>query len=241
MNDTFSVPSELQNEWPDPARLRQQILTLYCSQTNTSLSTPSPTDDEMEEIVKWLNKHAVDMIPRYFRLRSVQVPVFSPTLSAKANALAHLHCPVCETKDGLFPVKIMSIRISPKSKQAMNQRPGMTAAFGRAIAHRFKEKKIPFEPDNSVCLTIVFVVKGKGAQKDLDNMAKAIIDAVKTILFGDDRKIDHLNILRIKSPDEEFVWLNIRKTTLNQRDDVLVRRMLHSWGGAPELNIEDFM
>jgi Holliday junction resolvase RusA-like endonuclease len=117
----------------------------------------------------------------------------------------------------------------------------MTAAFERAIAHRFADHRTRFGLQDSICLTIVFVVKEKGAQKDLDNMAKAIVDATKTILFGDDRKIDHLNILRIKSPDEEYVCLNIRKTTINQRDDVLVRRMLHSWAGAAVLNIEDFM
>ena len=84
-------------------------------------------------------------------------------------------------------------------------------------------------------------VKAKGAQKDLDNMAKAIVDAVKNVLFGDDRRIDHLNIIRIKSPDEEFVYLNIRQTKLNEHNDVLVPRMLHSWAGAEVLNLEDFI
>jgi hypothetical protein len=72
-------------------------------------------------------------------------------------------------------------------------------------------------------------------------MAKAILDAIKNVLFGDDRRIDHLNIIRIKSPDEEFVYLNIRETRLNEHDDVLFPQMLHSWAGAQPLNLEDFL
>jgi hypothetical protein len=72
-------------------------------------------------------------------------------------------------------------------------------------------------------------------------MAKALLDAIKNVLFGDDRKIDHLNIIRIKSPGEEFVYLNIRETRLNDHDDVLFPQMSHSWDGSEALNLEDFM
>lgn len=85
------------------------------------------------------------------------------------------------------------------------------------------------------------VVRAQGAQNELDNMAKAIVDVLKNVLFGDDRRIDHLNIIRMKSPEKEYVYLNIRQTQLNEHSDVLVPRMLHSWAEAEVLNLEDFV
>jgi Holliday junction resolvase RusA-like endonuclease len=240
MTALSNIPAELQNEWPDARGLREQIFAMYTSETKRVLSSPVPTNAEMEDIVGWLNQNE-DLYGLFYRKRTALVPVFSPSLSSKVFSLAQFHCPICATKAGLFPVHVIPIRIPPVSKQAIGQKPKRRAAFERAIRHRFRDTETPFEPNWSICLLIVFVVKGKGVQKDLDNMAKAIIDATKNVLFGDDRQIDHLNIIRIKSPDEEFVYLNIRQTTLNQHEDVLCPQMLHSWAGAEALNIDDFM
>jgi Holliday junction resolvase RusA-like endonuclease len=235
------IPTELQEEWPDQDKLRGQLLSLYEQYSGQKLHSPTPTAMEMDAVVQWLNKNAETFLPHFHRRRVVLVPKFSPSLTAKISSLAQFHCPICATKDGLFPVHTIPIRITPASKQAISQVPKKRAAFERAIRHRFKDHETPFPPDKAICLLIVFVVKAKGAQKDLDNMAKAIVDAVKNVLFGDDRRIDHLNIIRIKSPDEEFVYLNIRQTKLNEHNDVLVPRMLHSWAGAEVLNLEDFI
>lgn len=235
------IPTELQAEWPDQHKLREQLLSLYEQYSGEKLRSPTPTAKEMEAVVQWLNQNAETFLPHYHRRRVALVPAFSPSLTAKISSLAQFHCPICATKDGLFPVHTIPIRITPVSKQAISQVPKKRAAFERAIRHRFKDHKNPFPPDRAICLLIVFVVKAKGAQKDLDNMAKAIVDALKNVLFGDDRRIDHLNIIRIKSPDEEFVYLNIRQTELNEHNDVLVPRMLHSWAGAEVLSLEDFI
>jgi len=238
--NTIAVPPELMNEWPDATRLQRQIFDLYVTETGQVLNSP-PTDADMRAVVTWLQKNASALLSHYLKSRAALVPAFSPTLSFKVSHLAQFHCPICATKDGLYPVQVVSIRIRPVSKQAIGQKPKRRAAFERAIRHRFRDHKTRFNPSLSICLLIVFVVKGNGVQKDLDNMAKAIVDAVKTVLFGDDRRIDHLNIIRINSPDEEFVYLNIRPTTLNRHDDVLFPQMLHSWAGAEALDIEDFI
>jgi Holliday junction resolvase RusA-like endonuclease len=235
------IPPELRVEWPDPNRLRAQLLLLYAQHSGQTLSSPDPTEKELESVVQWLNQNAEAFLPYFGRRRETRIPVFSPSLSAKVFALSQFHCPICETKDGPFPVRIIPIRVTPVSKQAMRKTPKKRAAFERAIRHHFANERNPFSPDTSICLLLVFVVREKGAQKDLDNMAKAIVDAVKNVLFGDDRRIDHLNILRIKSPDEEFVYLNIRETQINNHSDVLVPRMLHSWAGLEALNLEDFL
>ncbi len=180
-------------------------------------------------------------MPFFSRRSETKIPVFSPSLSAKVFALSQFHCPICATKDGLFPVCIIPIRVTPVSKQAISKTRKKRAAFEKAIRHHFANEKSLLSKDASICLLLVFVVRDKGAQKDVDNMAKAIVDAVKNVLFGDDSRIDHLNILRIKSPDEEFIYLNIRETQINDHRDVLVPSMLHSWAGLQVVNLEDFL
>jgi Holliday junction resolvase RusA-like endonuclease len=238
---SFQLPSELSEDWPHQQRLHSQLLELYTNHTGYVLTTPTPSQVEMEAVVTWINQNYLTFGSSFRRNRPTSVSIFSPSLSEKISSIAQFHCPICETKDGLFPIQTIPIRINPVSKQAISQRKGQRAAFESAIRHRFKNGYTPFPADRSICLLIVFVVRAKGAQKDLDNMAKAIIDAVKNVLFGDDRQIDHLNIIRIKSPDEEYVCLNLRQTTLNDHEDVLVPRMLHSWAGAEMLNLNDFM
>ncbi len=241
MSNSFEVPAELQQEWPDPSKLREEVLASYSRHMNQVLSSPNPTDREMDAVVAWLNLNSLAWSPAAFRRRKVLVAAYSTSLSEKVSGLMQFHCPICATKDGLFPIKFFPIRIRPESKQAIGQQKEKLAAFERAIRYRFRNEKTPFEADKSICLLIVFVVKRTGHQKDLDNMAKAIVDATKRVLFGDDRKIDHLNIIRIKSPGEEYVCLNIRPTTLNEHNDVLVPRMLLSWAGADALDLNDFI
>lgn len=214
-----------------------KILSTYEESTGRVLSRPTPTENELLDVVQWIDE--VGDIE--YRRVSIAIPDIYSSLTSKVNILGQFRCPICSTKEVEFPTKIIPIRITPVSKQAIGQQSKKRAAFERAIRYRFKGHVTPLPIDQSVCLLLVFVVRDRGQQKDLDNMAKALIDAVKNILFGDDRKIDHLNIIRIKSPDEEFVYLNIRQTKLNQHDEVLVPRMLHSWCGEKPLNIEDFI
>jgi Holliday junction resolvase RusA-like endonuclease len=241
MSDSFEIPAELRQEWPDPGKLKEEILASYTKHTGQALSSPHPTDSEMNAVVAWLNQHATQWLSAASRRRPALIPAFSATLSAKVSNLMQFHCPICGTKKGLFPVKVFPIRIRPESKQAISQQKDKLAAFEAAIRHRFRDEKTPFEADKSICLLLVFVVRRTGHQKDLDNMAKAIVDATKRVLFGDDRKIDHLNIIRINSPREEYVCMNIRPTILNEHNDVLVPRMIHSWAGAQVLDLKDFI
>lgn len=234
------MPAELFKQRPDSGMVREQILAAYQTANNLYLSQP-PTSSELESVCRWINANYGSFARLFNKLHETLKLVYSPSLSSKITSLAQHHCPICTIHKGGLPIHVMSIRIPPISKQAAARIKGRRAAFERAIKHRFAEKTAPFPEHISICLLIVFVVKATGAQKDLDNMAKALLDAIKNVLFGDDRRIDHLNILRIKSPGEEFVHLNIRETRLNDHEDVLFPQMLHSWAGAEALNLEDFM
>jgi len=234
------MPAELFKERPNSAKVREQILAAYQLATGITLSEP-PSTAEIESVCIWMNKNYEFFLPILLKRHPILKKAYSASLSEKIMSLAQHHCPLCTIHEGGLPTHVMSIRIPPISKQSAARVKGRRAAFERAIKHRFANKNDPFPDHISICLLIVFVVKATGAQKDLDNMAKALLDAIKNVLFGDDRRVDHLNIIRVKSPGEEFVYLNIRETRLNDHDDVLFPQMLHSWGGSEALNLEDFM
>lgn len=233
------TPTELFKPQPEHVKVREQILAAYQLVTGVALSQP-PSLIELESVCRWVNANDDTFLPLFVKPHRILRRAYSASLSEKITSLAQHHCTLCTIHEVDLPTHVISIRIRPISKQAAAGKRGRRAAFERAIRHRFAGQLAPFPADVSICLLIVFVVRAPGAQKDLDNMAKAILDAIKNVLFGDDRKVDHLNIIRIKSPDEEFVYLNIRETRLNEHNDVLFPRMLHSWAGAPSLDLEDF-
>lgn len=77
--------------------------------------------------------------------------------------------------------------------------PKKRAAFEQVIRYRFAGYQTPFPSGQPNLLASgVRCEREKGTQKRSRQYAKAIVDAVKNILFGDDRQID-LNIIRIKS------------------------------------------
>jgi Holliday junction resolvase RusA-like endonuclease len=244
MNTTDSpptVPSALTDEHLDVCLVRTQLLQEYVRHTGRLLTAPEPTDTELEQVASWMNKNAETFSHLLLRRRSRLVPAFSATLSQKVSQLAQFHCPLCSHTPTGIPSSTIPIRIPPISKQSAAQARGKVKAFEAAIAHRFKGRAPHLPASARVCLLIVFVVSRKRRKRDLDNMAKAVVDALKNVLFGDDRGIDHLNLLRIESPDEEYVYVNVRESSLNDHSDVLLPRMHHSWGGAEVLDLAKFM
>jgi Holliday junction resolvase RusA-like endonuclease len=235
----FAVPGELLRDWPDATLARRQILEQYASAAGRELDPANASEDDMRRAINWLNANAEHLWPHLIRRTAVAVPKFSPSLSAKILTLDQFHCPICATQEDLGVSSTIRIRMTPESKQSLAKRKGMVKAFERALHARLaKAEKIPAA--RSVCLMILFVVSKARKQKDLDNMAKATVDAVKNQLFGDDRMIDHLNVLRIVSPDEEFVSLNVRATTLNSRDDTFFPKLVHDWAGAKPIELSNY-
>jgi Endodeoxyribonuclease RusA len=235
------LPSELKLESPDPLVVREQFLLEFVRHTGQQFANTEPSSAELRDVSAWLNKHADTFLPELTRHRRVLVQSFFSSLSSKASSLAQFHCPLCSGNGNDGPVWTIPIRIPPISKQAASQAKGKVAAFERAIASRFTGGGPWLGPADSVCLLLVFVVHPTAKRKDLDNMAKAIVDAVKSILFGDDRQIDHLNLIRLKAPGEEYVYINLRKSRLNDHSNVLLREMHHSWAGAQVLDLSKFM
>ena len=68
-----------------------------------------------------------------------------------------------------------------------------------------------FEKDIPLSVTIAFVKKGKLTGKpDIDNCAKAVLDALKGVCYHDDSQIVHLTAGKINPGDGEPIGVAIR-------------------------------
>ena len=159
------------------------------------------------------------------------------TLSDKASWLAQQHCRVCNPS---FPISIIPIRIRPESWQSIAS--VNKSAFKKAIQHRLTSDHARSIQQGRICLTMLFVCSSRRKRRDLDNMAKLLMDSIKDVVMEDDTHVDHLNLMRLThEADEEFVSLRISGSKPNEHDNVVYPSLGHSWAGAELLNIEDFV
>jgi len=158
------------------------------------------------------------------------------TLSDKASWLAQQHCHVCHPD---CPISVIPLRIRPESWQVLDSID--KAAFKAALSHRFSKSPHTKSQEGRICLTFLFVCSARRRVRDLDNMAKLVMDSIKGIVMGDDREVDHLNLMRLTHEgEEEYVTFRISTSNINNHDDVVHKELRHSWAGSEPLKIEDF-
>lgn len=238
---------ELKSESPDIRSIRKLVIEAYNSENNTNIDCENIiTCEEEEEIVKWLNQIQMKNPCSTFLFSEkypVLLPFISSTLSSKISSLSQFHCPICSRRNDSI-IRVITIRISAISKQSVASEPKKRKAFEKAIKHRLGTLKTnhTFQRGEKLCIHIVFILGKQNRDKDLDNMAKALLDALKGVLFGDDMDIDHLSLMKIKTiEDDDFVTVNIRGSALNQQNDVIFNSLHHVWGERSLLDIKDFM
>jgi len=72
-------------------------------------------------------------------------------------------------------------------------------------------------------------------------MAKLLIDSIKGLIMGDDKHIDHLNIVRLAHEfEEECIFIRISNSNLNSHRDVAAKEFHHSWAGRKALVLSDY-
>jgi Holliday junction resolvase RusA-like endonuclease len=222
------------------SELKDKIYQLYFSETGIKINIEEITQDEAAMFCQWFNRKFMEghQLIRSVRHKIIEVslPNISSDISSKVSDLSQYHCPIC--RDSSFPIKIINIRIPAQSKQAMDK--NKRKAFELAVSERI-EKDFPFSPQDKLCLHIVFVIGLNSRDKDLDNMSKALLDALKGNLFEDDLHIDHLSLLKIKyKGDDDYITINIRHSNINTLDDVLVPYAHARWG-TDVINLDDYI
>jgi Holliday junction resolvase RusA-like endonuclease len=228
--------SLLAAENPDYDEIRRTVLAAYREDTSDDIPDDIAANDaRLKAVVLWCNQNH-DEFSGYVRKPTLQNK-FSPCLSSKIGSFAQHHCLLCNPSGSIHTIPI---RIRPLSHQ--NKKRIKKDAFKIAIASKFADKKLLAEfAGKSLCVHILFVVNPDTTPSDIDNLAKLLNDSFIGYVYDDDSAIDHLSLMRIShTGDEEYIYVRISDTGINEHHDVLYHGMLHSWGGAPELVIEDF-
>ncbi|MCI4670402.1 MAG: RusA family crossover junction endodeoxyribonuclease [Bacteroidia bacterium] len=239
-----NLRKQLRSDTPDFDIIKSLVLTEFNKHNSKDFSLEDElSSEEQVEVVRWINKVSFGehfpVLSRIFTKKEcVSVPFFSPSLSQKLMVLGQFHCPICKPDEGI--VSTLPIRISAISKQAAGK--VKREAFENAISDYLKRMGINEPLDSKLCVLLFFVLGKSNKDKDLDNMSKALMDALEGTLFTNDSNVDHLNLIKTNHEGEEdFCIVNIRKSTLNEHKDVLFKEMTHSWAGQPFIDLEDFI
>ena len=234
--DEFFV--ELQKEIPNYKFISEQIIIAYNKNANSTLPLDiDKTDARLREVAGWLNKIEMDSEESwFFRKKPILKGIFFSDLSLKVWSLSQHHCLVCK---GNSTISIIPIRIRPISHQSSDSK--TKKAFKAAIKHRLANSEK--YSNVRLCIHTTFLIGRKNDRKDLDNMAKILMDGMQeSEVFGNDNQIDHLSLMKILwDGDEDYVVINIRESNINSHDNVLYEGMHHSWAGAEFLNLSDFV
>lgn len=234
---TENFLADIAPDTPNYERARIAIIVAYNTATGNSISPNTAYDDpSLIPVIAWLNQLEDTEETAFWIRRPKLTRMFSACLSSKLNAISQFHCDICRSG---FPIGIIPIRIQPRSHQAAI--PAVKAAYKKAIASRLANTH-NFQ-SSRLCIHIVLAIGQASKTGDIDNAAKLLLDSMKGVVFNDDKQVDHLSIVRFHtSGDEDFLFVRISDSTLNEHRDVLYSGLHHSWAGIQEpVDLDDYI
>ena len=134
----------------------------------------------------------------------------------------------CEICGDSFSVANLSARIKPHTRQIKKKE--IRKEFKDNFSNSTSFDNLVYDKTDKLCVKIIFVLK-KELDKDLDNMAKITLDCVKELLKVDDKNIDHLDLIKIKTNYlESHIKFRISKSELNTKKNILLTGTNLKWG-----------
>ena len=93
-----------------------------------------------------------------------------------------------------------------------------------------------------LCLSLTFIVNNGSTEKDIDNMSKILMDAFHDVFYKNDRYVDHLDSLKIRSDsNEEFILFRLMESDINEHRDVTTVEYSHGWAGQEVLDLDEYI
>lgn len=238
--------------WPlgpdgDPTARIEATYRAFTKSTGESLG-PTPSDDERHRVADWLmaqedSMPVIDDQGHSLSLLHVKVPrmkpLIHPVLASKVSWLQQAPCLTC-VRDEQSPSLGVSfgVRVRPFSAQSME------SADLKLIKQRISESmegRLGPAKDwsaSQVCVTVVAVVNAKARQKDVDNMAKGLLDSLQGHLYLNDSQIAHLSISRVRHRGDDAFYLLSARPVLDPLEDVIDPELRISWAGRPEITLD---
>lgn len=221
-----SINKELSKSNPDFSVVKKLLLKLFIHENpDISINRDKLNLEDKNQIERWLNKKHPDL-SRFIILKPVYKFIFGGDLFHKIDSYSQYHCPLC---NGNSIAIYFIIHIPPQSFQSNNKK--LKMAFTDCIQDQMQKKKIDSLKNKRLCVLITFILNKDRPEKDIDNMAKMLLDACNGVLYKDDKQIDHLNLFKFRTnKSEEYIAFNIRESQININNDVLFEEFFIDWG-----------
>jgi Holliday junction resolvase RusA-like endonuclease len=238
--------SEFQSDAPNIKVFKEWLLGEYFKQSGINIDIDSAAHQELKGVAAWLGfQQANSGLVLNFRRHPRLQAVFYPTYSDKIMTIAQRHCNVCRagrTPAEMVPVHTLSLPINPMSRQTKKNRSRTFKAFKKAIKEHFLKRNVSLGSTGRFCLAITFVLNARKKDKDLDNMTKALLDALAEAIGFNDSHVHHLDIIKLVFPDvEERIFVHLAPAALNEHLDVILPITHFSKIGHYRIEPADFM
>ena len=208
----------ISGDHPDLEAIRETVTQAYIAATGID-------DPDLSAVSRWFMNVCQAYDQRVSGGISVERPILRRVMSAniswKANHLMSRPCRQCDMYSQV-PFMAFFLNIPPQSRQASDTE--KRHAFNEAIAADLKSKNFDFSDFTTayLCVAITFVVANGRPRSDVDNLAKNLLDGLQDFAYENDRQIDHLDLLRLRSRStEEFISVRLACTDIDNVRDVI--------------------
>ncbi|WP_265429026.1 RusA family crossover junction endodeoxyribonuclease [Chryseobacterium sp. YIM B08800] len=207
--------------------LREELFLLFNKSKNKSYDQNDSSIEEEEEITGWITLNNVNFLG--FDTKEHEKRLFLNE-TQKVSFLLQSHCKICDDK---LPISNFPVRITPLTRQTKT---AFKNEFKKQFLNSPYGKQTGLSLNDKLCIKLVFVLNNI-RDKDLDNMAKLTLDALKELIKIDDKNIDHLELIKIKTKFlESYIHIRISKSDINTSKNIILKGEHLSWGGLLKLD-----
>lgn len=220
----------ISEDHPDLEAIREAIIEAYVTVTGT----PNPS---LDSVSAWFEEVCRAYDQRVRGGISVERPILRRVMSSNiTRKTEHLMVRPCRQCDMYSQVQYIMflLKIRPKTHQSSSKAQRRT--FKEAIRADLKRKDFDFSDFTTerLCVAITFVIADGRRPSDVDNLAKNLLDALQEFAYKNDRQIDHLDLLKLKSRSaEEFIRVRIACTDIDDVRDVINPTFPVQWLSSP--------
>ena len=214
MSDIHPIDEKLLtlDKYASPSERLDVVWRHYESMTNSQIAHP-PAQQQRSEVHDWLLKLRGTGDDPMLALRRTRLwhPLFL-SLAEKSMAVQQAQCNACEVlvdENGKSPLnRSFPIQVEPYSAQSNEKR----VKIREAVNSELLRAGIGIPWDKSpVCVTVIALVPRQSQTKDVDNLAKGVLDAMNKVVYKDDRQIQCLTTRRIEYAGlKGSYWVSIR-------------------------------
>jgi Holliday junction resolvase RusA-like endonuclease len=198
---------------PDFTSIKRLVEEAYAAETGRAI--------DARDVASWI-RHAAQDNPKFDGLVTSRLTprhVMYADAAAKLQFLARRPCSLCLPYQRVNFIQF-TLRTPPVSRQVERSMP-----FKRAVENYLSRVKYDFTDffDARLCVAITFALGARGQTPDLDNLAKVLLDALQGYAYRNDRQIDHLDLVRTKTGnDDSFIGIRIAVTGISGNSDTIL-------------------